>query len=429
MISIIMPVYNSELYLETALLSVLMQTNRDFELICIDDCSTDSSLKILENYSNLDSRIKVFKNSSNKGAAFCRNKAIKMAKGDYIFFLDSDDWINFNTLEILESYAKSNNLDILMFKFMTYWNESNSFSIEPFYDMKFMNKYIGKVFNHMDLEPNSLFDIPGANCNKLFSRKFIVKNKVKYPEGLIYEDTAVFFEYMIKAKRISLIDEYFYNRRRRKNSVMTNTGRKLFDSIPIAKDLMSVFLKDPNIYERYKKGVINITFLFLKGRYNLLDNNLKEDFIKKTNDIIKELDEKYGILNDIENNLDGKNWDLYNLLPYNKNNLSCTEIENFKILYRDDVLISNLKMTDKFEKTISNIKNKNEKNRKSFLTFIFKKLKEKCILSEENIREQNFQQCKYLINRLYSEFDLYQDILKFVDYSLIDFFNQEYIEK
>ena len=132
MISIIMPVYNSEMYLETAIISVLMQSFTDFELICIDDGSTDSSLEILERFSASDSRIKVFRNNSNKGAAYSRNRGIEIAHGHYIFFLDSDDWINFNTFEILEPYAKSNNLDILMFKFMTYWDETNTFSIEPF---------------------------------------------------------------------------------------------------------------------------------------------------------------------------------------------------------------------------------------------------------------------------------------------------------
>ena len=91
MISIIMPVYNTELYLETAILSVLMQTYDDFELICIDDCSSDSSLEILERYSVSDSRIKIIKNDTNKGLSYNRNLGMDIAQGEYVLFLDSDE--------------------------------------------------------------------------------------------------------------------------------------------------------------------------------------------------------------------------------------------------------------------------------------------------------------------------------------------------
>ena len=202
MISIIMPVYNTEAYLETAILSVLMQTNGDFELICIDDCSTDSSLDILKKFSTLDSRIKLLINDTNRGLSYNRNRGIEIAKGDYIFFLDSDDWISLDALEILQSVVETKNVDMIMFKFITYWEDLNNFSIEPFYDMKFMDKFIDKEFNHYDLDPNSLFDIPGASCNKLYSKDFLVKINFKFREGVIFEDVPVFFENMIKANKI-----------------------------------------------------------------------------------------------------------------------------------------------------------------------------------------------------------------------------------
>ena len=423
-----MPVYNSEMYLETAIISALMQSYTDFELICIDDGSTDSSLEILERFSASDSRIKVFKNNSNKGAAYSRNRGIEIANGDYIFFLDSDDWINFNTFEILEPYAKSNNLDILMFKFMTYWDETNTFSIEPFYDMKFMNKFNRKIFNHMDLEePNSLFDIPGANCNKLYSKEFIIKSKVKYPEGLIFEDTAVFFEYMVKAEKVSLINEYFYNRRRRKNSVMTITGKKLFDSIIIAEDLIKVFLDDDALYNRYKNGVINITFSFLKGKYNLLGNELRGEFIKKCSLLFQKLDDKYNIISDIENNLNKNNLEFFNKLQFNKNEVYKCDLEDFNLFFGGNLLISNMKITDNFRSIFLNNKSLYDNHKKTFMTFIFEKLKEKCISGNDVVKNRNFQQCKYLVNKFYSEYGLYEDILKYINPNLIDFFNQDFI--
>lgn len=422
-----MPVYNTELYLETAILSVLKQSYKDFELICIDDCSTDSSSEILEKYSNLDSRIKIFKNESNRGAAYCRNRGLEISKGEYIFFLDSDDWINFNTFEILENFSRINNLDILMFKFITYWDESNTFSIEPFYDMKFMDQYIDKIFNHTDIKPNLLFDIPGANCNKLYSKEFLIKINLKFPEGLMFEDTAVFFEYMLKAKRVSLINEYFYNRRRRKNSVMTTTGKKLLDIITIANDLVEVFFEDIENYNIYKNGLLNITFSMLKGKYNLINDEFKEEYLQKSSSLIQKLNDKYNIIYDIEDNLNKNNLEFYNKLKLNETKLYTCDLENFTVSLGKNILIKDLKITKEFTNIFLNNNTFYENHKENLLTFIFEKLKEKCLCSEDNIKEKNFQQCKYLVNKLYSEFDLYPDIKNYVNPNLIDFFNQDFI--
>ena len=90
-ISVIMPLYNAEKYLPEALQSVLNQTYKEFELICIDDCSTDRTRSIVEEFREKDARIKVLINEEHSGAALSRNKGIKMAEGEYIVFLDGDD--------------------------------------------------------------------------------------------------------------------------------------------------------------------------------------------------------------------------------------------------------------------------------------------------------------------------------------------------
>ena len=416
-----MPVYNTEKYLETAILSVLMQTYGNFELICIDDCSTDSSLEILRQFSASDSRVKIIENDSNQGLSYNRNRGLDIAKGDYILFLDSDDWLAFNTLEILHSVAKPNNLDMLMFKFITYWEDLNTFSIEPFYDMKFMDKFVEKSFNHYDLNPNSLFDIPGAACNKLYSKDFLVRNNFKFPEGLIFEDTAVFFENMINATKISLVDEYLYNRRRRKNSITTYTGKKLMDSILISEDLIKIFLKDAEIYNRYKKGVLNIVFSILRGKYDTIDDEFKEEYLQKSKLFIQELNDDYNLLNDIETNLNANNMKFFNKLHY-----SC-DLENFNLFLGDDLLISEMKFSDNFTDIFLNNTTHYDAHKETFLNFIFKKLKEKCVSNEKNVKENNFQQSKFLVNKLYSEYDLYDDIIKYVDFELIDFFNKDVI--
>ena len=425
MISIIMPVYNTEMYLETAIWSVLMQTNGDFELICIDDCSTDSSLDILKKFSTLDSRIKLLINDTNRGLSYNRNRGIEIAKGEYIFFLDSDDWISLDALEKLQSVVETKNVDMIMFKFITYWEDLNNFSIEPFYDMEFMDKFIDKEFNHHDLDPNSLFDIPGASCNKLYSKDFLVKINFKFREGVIFEDVPVFFENMIKANKIYLMDEYLYNRRRRKNSITTLTGKKLLDTIVIAKDLINVFIHDNEIYNRYKKGALNITFSLIKGKYNSIDEKFKEEYFQKSKLLIQELVNNYNIKSDIEENLNKNNLDFYNTILY-KNKYEC-DLENFRITFGEEIVFSDMKITDKFEKQFLDNKLIYENNKNEFLNFIFRKFKEKCLHCGDDEKEGNFQQCKFLINKMYSEYGLYDDIMNCVDSKLIDFFNQDFI--
>ena len=100
-ISVIIPVYNVEKYIEDCLNSILVQTLKDFEIICIDDCSTDNSLQIIETYTHKDKRIKILKNKKNEGPSYTRNIGIEMAQGEYIYFLDSDDMIEKNALQEL----------------------------------------------------------------------------------------------------------------------------------------------------------------------------------------------------------------------------------------------------------------------------------------------------------------------------------------
>lgn len=101
MISVIIPVYNNEDYLHICLNSILKQTYQDFEIICIDDASTDSSIQILEYFTQKDSRIEIYKNDNKKGFEYCKNKGLKLANGEHILFLNADEWLSFNSLETL----------------------------------------------------------------------------------------------------------------------------------------------------------------------------------------------------------------------------------------------------------------------------------------------------------------------------------------
>ena len=111
-VSVIIPVFNVEKFLEKCLNSVCNQTLKEIEIICINDCSSDSSLNILKNFSSKDNRIRLVNFDKNKGVAIARNTAITLATGEYIGFVDADDWIDLNFYEKLYSKAKNKDADL-----------------------------------------------------------------------------------------------------------------------------------------------------------------------------------------------------------------------------------------------------------------------------------------------------------------------------
>ena len=302
MISVIIPVYNVEDYLHVCLNSVLKQTYEDFEIICIDDASTDSSADILEYFSQKDSRVKILKNDSNMGPGFSRNRGLEEAKGKHISFLDGDDWFCPNTFEILIKKAEQDNLDLLLFKNIVYYEEPHEFGMEAYYDMEFMDKFKNKIFNHWDLDKTKLFEMSNAPWNKFYLKSFLDKNNIRFPnENLIHEDNPFFYKVITSAQRVSLIDRYLHNRRRRPNSITTLNNERLFDNNEIMYKILYVFLENRELYEYYKKEVLTyILSSIFKGKYNQIEDQFKEEFFKQVQEAYKTYITKYRLYKDIK---------------------------------------------------------------------------------------------------------------------------------
>ena len=150
-ISIVLPVYNVANYLRKCLDSLVNQTFEDFEVICVNDGSTDLSLGILEGYSLTDSRFKII-TQENQGLSGARNTGIQHVQGDYILFVDSDDWLEETALEQLYEHVEGFNSDITMFKFKYYNENSSEFSEGPFTNLEIIDPsfYTGNFF-YMDV--------------------------------------------------------------------------------------------------------------------------------------------------------------------------------------------------------------------------------------------------------------------------------------
>ncbi len=304
MISVIIPVYNCEKYLYVCLNSVLKQTFSDFEVICIDDCSTDSSYEILKYFSKKDSRIRVFKNKVNKGPGYCRNQGIAKSTGKYVFFLDSDDWIHHKTLELLFSKSEKLNLEVLIYKAIVYYDNDTSFGVEPYYNMEKFHIFENNIFDPSKSEHLLLNNLAASPWIKLYNKSFLVRNDIHFTNNnLIQEDEAFNLDVLLNAKRISFLDDYLYNRRRRDNSIMTLRGKKILDNIQIAEIMIQSCLNNREIYEIHKNEILNYIFNILNSKYNLIDDEFKSIFFNSTKEFFKKCFDEYELKEDILNNV------------------------------------------------------------------------------------------------------------------------------
>ena len=248
-ITIILPVYNTEKYLNQCLTSILNQTFKDFECICVNDGSSDNSLPILQEYAYKDNRFKVI-SQSNKGLSGARNAGLRHMRGEYVTFIDSDDWIGENYLEKLYETAISENADVVRASYKFYYNEKNSYKPAKI-------RKIHKINNISDkLEKVSKGYAGAFAWGKLFKTKLLTDNNINFYEGRVSEDcpfTAIAFLY---AKKISFINDEIYYYRKQILSITTRSSEKvdtdaLYNFITLTKDLEERGVTDRKIMKFY----------------------------------------------------------------------------------------------------------------------------------------------------------------------------------
>lgn len=246
-VSVIVPVYKAEKYLDICLDSLINQTFEDFEVICVNDGSPDNCINILRNYSKLDSRIKIF-SQKNQGLSSARNTGLKYAKGEYITFVDSDDFLSPIALERMYTNITENNSDY-MFSYvyqvypdrLFYWELPN---------IKDFQKHIySPVFNENVLGADFYLKFIYSAWAKMYRHEFI--KDFSFPEGLIFEDMPFFANCYLRAERISYDFSPLYFYRKSENSIITSAGKNFLDIFEINKLTTKVF-KEAGKYEKYK---------------------------------------------------------------------------------------------------------------------------------------------------------------------------------
>lgn len=314
MISIITYIFNSENYIHVCLNSILKQSYQDFEVICIDNASYDSSCEILEYFTRKDSRIKLLKNDVFKSEGFCRNLGLNLSKGDYVYFLDVCGWLNFNSLEILINQLENNQLDLLFFKNSIYLEENNNFLNEERLDKNIFNQISNKTFNHYDLEKQTVFSLLDNFFNTIFSKSFLNQENINFcDDNFLLNFDSFFLDILTSAKKIRVLDEYLYNNRKiLMEKVYDN--QLLVDNIHFIPSILEIFMKNKKLYNYYKKEILNYIFKeILYDNFIILEKNYKDHFFIEAQTIIKIILKKYGILNDILENVERIILDEFNI--------------------------------------------------------------------------------------------------------------------
>lgn len=201
LLSVIIPVYNTERYLSRCLDSIINQDYKNLEIICVNDGSNDSSYNILLKYSEIDSRIKII-NKKNEGAAIARNTALNIAAGTYITFVDSDDEIKENTYNTLLKYF-SDDIDIVCFGTEEHTGDSISSPIKSssyFFIERTSTEYI---------TDNFIFSISKTIWNKIFRRDIIFKNNIIFPPYKAFEDNSFVVKYLLHIKKLIWLKKNF----------------------------------------------------------------------------------------------------------------------------------------------------------------------------------------------------------------------------
>ena len=293
-ISVIVPVYNCEDYIEVSINSILNQTFRDIEVICIDDGSSDDSLNILKKIASGDSRLKVF-TQENQGSSAARNFGMKEAIGDYIYFFDADDFLLEDALEKTYSNAVGNDSDFVLFKFDQYKDNKFFKHSEQDIERQFPEAdFENFTFNHQDYRIRA-FTGPFAPWFKLYKKEFLDKYECfEFPLNLNHNDVPFHVMTFLKASKISAVPEALYHYRTDNEGSITNTRLKNYDHIFKIIQIVEDFLVSEGLFEEFKKEFdyfkVNRITYEISGRPNEYFNLAKVELSKVdlSNDLLSE---------------------------------------------------------------------------------------------------------------------------------------------
>lgn len=277
LLSIVIAVYNTEKYLERCLRSILSQEDGEVEIILIDDGSTDHSPKICDHYAEIDSRVKVI-HKENGGQSSVRNIGIEVARGKYLWYVDSDDWIAEGTLKILIGNIKQYVPDVLLIGYKSCTEYKNTSLEVDQYNAYIIDSYrvLGELLSAK---------IQSYAWDRVVKRDIYLSNSITFPEGRIYEDTATMYKVLINANLVMRVDADIYQYFQRvESATKVFTKKTLLDLYMAIDDVISGVSKqcENNEYlkKRFQMFAMNMYIQLYVLIKRVLDINMDEELKK-----------------------------------------------------------------------------------------------------------------------------------------------------
>jgi glycosyltransferase involved in cell wall biosynthesis len=241
-ISVIIPIYNSEKYIEKCINSIVNQTLKDIEIICVNDGSTDNTENILNDFAQKDSRIKIL-NQENQGQGAARNYGLSIATGEYVGYVDADDYIELNYFETLYNTAKKYNSEIAVASILKHKKFYDKYNV--FYkNEKVASSIAEKIKLCGDVKKNFFYA-----WNKIYKRELLIKNEINFPQGQIYEDVmfAIKALYYSKSLVSSVGTKYHYVEHKTSTIKRKDSSGKKQQDLIKAYSQLQIFCKKLNI--------------------------------------------------------------------------------------------------------------------------------------------------------------------------------------
>lgn len=293
-ISIIIPIYNVESYIKECLDSVINQTYQNLEIICVDDCGTDNSMQIVEEYAANDTRIIIAKHSKNRGLAPARNTGMDVSTGDYIFFLDSDDYISDNTIERLYAKIIETNSDVIVSKTKVFTDDKeDEFLVNRTRDTaKYLNfKPIDNYKVSIENFEEAIFKVSCVSWGKLYSKDFLIKNNLRFiDDKIIHEDNGFSLKLLAAFPDISMVNELGVMYRIRNSSIVSSVDTRATINFKIKNVKKSVEDAFKYIKKYHSKKDVKLIFKIIKdspayisffNEYSFLFCNIKWRYCEK----------------------------------------------------------------------------------------------------------------------------------------------------
>lgn len=270
-VSVILPVYNGEAYLRQCLDSLVNQTLKEIEILCIDDGSVDGSPAILREYAAKDTRFTIF-TTKNQGAGAARNLGLKEACGKYLSFLDSDDWFESAMLETAYRKAEEDQAEITIYRSMQYDNETGSTN-PCTYSLRLDRLPIWRPFSADQIECSIFRNVMGWAWDKLYLRSFVLNNELWFQEQRTTNDMYFVYASLFKAGRITTCDQFLYYQRRNVRGSLSATRSRSWECFYQALTGIKKELKAMGIWKAQERRFVDYALHSCLWNLNSLPEN------------------------------------------------------------------------------------------------------------------------------------------------------------